>query len=98
VELDVGGRAFFLLTDGFVDQDGGSTGRAYGTRRLERFLSSWEPRDVRPDSRAWQSEFDEYRSDRSQRDDVLCLAFTFSDSIDSDTLNEDPEAQEHLDG
>ena len=98
VELDVGGRAFFLLTDGFVDQDGGSTGRAYGTRRLERFLSSWEPRKVRPDSPAWQSEFDEYRADRSQRDDVLCLAFTFSDSTDSDTLNEDTEAQEHLDG
>jgi len=98
VELDVSTRAFFLFTDGFVDQAGGSTGRAYGTRRLERFLSSWKPKDFRPDSRAWETEFDSYRSNRPQRDDVLCLSFTFEVSTDSDTLNDNTEAQEHVDG
>jgi len=70
------GCAFYLLTDGFVDQAGGLEGRAFGTKRLYSLFSSIEPAQVDTENPAWENIFDEYRGKQNQRDDVLALGFT----------------------
>ena len=74
-ELHTEGRVFSLVTDGFVDQPGGRNGRAYGTTRLTAFLRDVNLTDGDHTSSRWAAEFDDYRGDESQRDDVLALSF-----------------------
>ncbi len=71
-EIETQGRTFFMITDGFVDQSGGTEGKSYGTRRLYQFLSDFDG-----STQAFIEEFDRYRGDSAQRDDVLALAFSF---------------------
>ncbi|HUZ18008.1 MAG TPA: SpoIIE family protein phosphatase [Spirochaetia bacterium] len=73
--LETEGRAFFLVTDGYVDQSGGAEGRAYGTKRLFEHIASCR-RQNESALPMWESEFDSYRGARGQRDDVLALGFT----------------------
>jgi HAMP domain-containing protein len=73
--LEITGRRFFLVTDGYVDQAGGDHGRSYGTRRLYSFF-----RDYDTDrQRDWESEFDRYRGETPQRDDVLAITWKFQE-------------------
>ncbi len=78
-EIETSGRTFFLITDGFVDQSGGAGGRSYGTRRLKEFLSGFDG-----SKEAFIEEFDRYRGENAQRDDVLALAFSFENSVPTD--------------
>ncbi|MCF7927449.1 MAG: HAMP domain-containing protein [Spirochaetales bacterium] len=71
-ELSTAGRTFFLVTDGFVDQSGEGTERAYGTRRLYSFFENYDGSKT-----AFEKEFDDYRGQNIQRDDVLAIAFDF---------------------
>ncbi|MFO8063843.1 MAG: SpoIIE family protein phosphatase [Spirochaetota bacterium] len=70
------GRVFYLLTDGFVDQAGGTKGRAYGTTRLYSMLSEVDHSRLRAEENFWEHEFDSHRGQYAQRDDVLAVAFT----------------------
>lgn len=71
VEIGTADTMFFLVTDGFVDQSGGEEERSYGTRRLYEFIAEF------PDSgKGFEEEFDRYRGDHAQRDDVLVVAFS----------------------
>lgn len=73
VGLSSADRFFFLITDGFVDQSGGEEGRSYGTRRLHGLLSEF------PETgKGFEAEFDGYRGEHAQRDDVLAIAFSLS--------------------
>lgn len=69
------GQAFFLVTDGFVDQAGGKKGRAYGTRRLAELLATCAREELDATRPSWEAEFDAYRGAQAQRDDVLALGF-----------------------
>ncbi len=69
------GQTFFLVTDGYVDQAGGTTGRAYGTRRLTTLFASCLEGPLDALRLDWASEFDAYRGDQAQRDDVLAIGF-----------------------
>ncbi len=73
------GRTFFLCTDGFVDQAGGSEGRAYGTKRLEHLLVSCGNARLGPQCPDWEGVFNEYRGEHPQRDDVLAVGFRLED-------------------
>lgn len=70
------GRRFFLVTDGFVDQAGGDRGRSYGTRRLYSFFRDYDTAQQRD----WESEFDRYRGDFPQRDDILAISWQFEEA------------------
>ena len=75
IEIGTADNMFFLVTDGFVDQSGGEEGRSYGTRRLNEFIAKF------PDSgKGFEEEFDSFRGDHAQRDDVLAVAFFLSRS------------------
>jgi serine phosphatase RsbU (regulator of sigma subunit) len=71
--LDTAGRAFFLITDGFMDQAGGSAGRAYGTKRFFDRVAVDGTGSLGGIS--WEKEFDDYRGPYAQRDDVLVIGF-----------------------
>jgi len=82
--VDASGRAFFLVTDGIVDQDGPEDpdrsdhpggGRSYGTTRLSSLVSACVGGSIDDNCPAWEKEFDRYRSGRPQRDDALAFAF-----------------------
>lgn len=70
------GRRLFLVTDGFVDQAGGDRGRSYGTRRLYSFFRDYDTSK----QHNWEFEFDRYRGDFSQRDDVLAITWKFEEA------------------
>lgn len=69
------GCTFFLVTDGFVDQAGGDEGRAFGTKRLARLLSSCGKEPLGPTCPNWEGAFDSYRGAKPQRDDALAIGF-----------------------
>ena len=85
-EMPLNDRTFFLLTDGFVDQSGGEDGRSYGTRRLYEFLA-----EEGSSPGAFEREFDRYRGEEEQRDDVVAIAFSFEHSV---LRNEDEGTEE----
>lgn len=69
------GRRFFLVTDGFVDQAGGEGGRSYGTSRLYSFFRDY----ATAAHRSWETEFDHYRGQTPQRDDILAITWNFEE-------------------
>ena len=77
MELSTEGRAFFLLTDGWTDQPGGSEARAYGTRRLREFLATLSPERLSRRNDLLATEIERYQDQEPQRDDILGVAFTF---------------------
>ena len=73
--LATDGQAFFLVTDGFIDQAGGEQGRAYGTRRLTSLFASCDGKPLDTLCPGWENEFNSYRGVRAQRDDILAIGF-----------------------
>jgi serine phosphatase RsbU (regulator of sigma subunit) len=67
------GDVIYLLTDGYADQFGGERGRKYGTRQLREFLLTIAP--LKPDEQAVrvQQEYDSWRGDIPQIDDVTVI-------------------------
>lgn len=71
----VPGMAFYLLTDGFVDQVGGDRRRAFGRRRLLRHLLDLQGWSLEEQRRSLLAALDDYQGDEVRRDDVTVLAF-----------------------
>ncbi len=67
--------AFFLVSDGFVDQSGGESGRAFGTKRLFETISDCSDAQLCEDKPGWENRFDRYKGSYETRDDVLALGF-----------------------
>ncbi|HEV7368278.1 SpoIIE family protein phosphatase [Arenibaculum sp.] len=67
------GMAFFLCTDGIVDQVGGAGRRSFGYRRLQQALAASE--GLAMDDRMTRvfADFDAYRSEEAVRDDVTFI-------------------------
>ncbi len=68
-------HAFFLVTDGYVDQAGGAQSRSFGTLRLASMLTACLGKPLGARCPDWEGAFDSYRGSLPQRDD--CLAFGF---------------------
>jgi serine phosphatase RsbU (regulator of sigma subunit) len=72
------GMAFYLATDGFIDQAGGVRGFPFGGSRFTNLLqeTSGQPFDRQQD--ILLQAFKTYKGDYEQRDDVTVVGFSIS--------------------
>lgn len=66
---------FFIFSDGFADQYGGPELRKYSTKRLGQFLHKLSDAPVVIHSALLKEEFDHWKEDEEQTDDVLVISF-----------------------
>lgn len=71
------GDVFAVVTDGFTDQVGGSTGKtSFGYRRLEEILKANFKSSAEEITAAMKSEFAAWQGANAQRDDVTAVVFS----------------------
>jgi serine phosphatase RsbU (regulator of sigma subunit) len=66
---------FYLFSDGFQDQFGGSKGKKYGKNKLLEFLSSIEHLSAEEQSNRIKIELIDWMKNRDQVDDISILGF-----------------------
>ena len=69
------GTSYYLCSDGFLDQAGGSHGFGFGTPRFEALLKVQANRPLAEQMRAFEAALQAYRGKLPQRDDITLLAF-----------------------
>ena len=67
------GDAIYLFSDGFPDQFGGEKMKKYGYPRLKTFLGSLQNMIMHDQLSAVSEEFDRWKGDEEQVDDVLMI-------------------------
>lgn len=67
------GETIYLYTDGFADQFGGPKGKKYKNKRLQEFLKTISPLDLKTQKEKLNSEFENWRGKLDQVDDVLVV-------------------------
>lgn len=67
------GDVVYLFSDGFIDQFGGPKGRKYMRKRFRQLLLDIAPLDMTAQQIRLSNEFDTWRGDEKQVDDVLVL-------------------------
>ncbi len=75
VELDPG-AAFYLTTDGLIDQVGGERRRSFGKRRFAAFVAEQQGRPMAEQALALRDRFATHQGIEARRDDVTVLGFT----------------------
>ena len=72
------GDVFAMVTDGFTDQIGGSTGKtSFGYRRLEEILKANSKASTAEITAAMKHEFAAWQGTNARRDDVTAVVFKF---------------------
>jgi serine phosphatase RsbU (regulator of sigma subunit) len=71
------GDRFYLTTDGFVDQFGGESGKKYMKSRLKKVLLKTTNLNMASQGEYINNEFDEWKSNEEQVDDVLVIGLQF---------------------
>ncbi|HWX32884.1 MAG TPA: SpoIIE family protein phosphatase, partial [Steroidobacteraceae bacterium] len=74
IPLD-GGDAFYLTTDGLIDQIGGSEGRSFGKRRFRELLEHNQGAPMQEQSVFLRQKFNEFLGKEKRRDDITVLGF-----------------------
>jgi serine phosphatase RsbU (regulator of sigma subunit) len=69
------GDAFYLATDGIIDQVGGARRRAFGKKRLVEVLAANSARPMAAQGRAITETLAAYQGAEARRDDVTVLGF-----------------------
>jgi len=69
------GDAFYLTTDGFLDQNGGSKNYAFGRSRFKALVEQYGQMPVAEQKSAFERELASYMNEEPQRDDITVLAF-----------------------
>jgi serine phosphatase RsbU (regulator of sigma subunit) len=69
------GDAFYIYTDGYADQFGGDRNKKYMTRRFRALLEDISNKSMVDQNQRLQSEFDQWRGEQDQVDDVLVIGF-----------------------
>jgi serine phosphatase RsbU (regulator of sigma subunit) len=69
------GAACYLLTDGFLDQNGGVHNFGFGRRRLQQRLLAHRSLSMAAQGAALERDLDQYRAGLPQRDDITLLGF-----------------------
>ena len=70
------GDIFAIVTDGFTDQIGGSTGKtSFGYRRLEEILKANCTGNAEEITAAMRSDFAAWQGTNARRDDVTAIVF-----------------------
>jgi serine phosphatase RsbU (regulator of sigma subunit) len=75
------GDMMYLFTDGFVDQFGGTKGKKYKYKQFRNFLLSISKKSAHVQRTSLMREFDNWKGDNPQIDDVLIWGFRFSNQI-----------------
>jgi PAS domain S-box-containing protein len=70
-----GGDAFYLTTDGLIDQIGGSEGRSFGKRRFRELLEHNRGAPMQEQSEYLRQKFNEFQGKEKRRDDITVLGF-----------------------
>jgi PAS domain S-box-containing protein len=70
-----GGDAFYLTTDGLIDQIGGSEGRSFGKRRFRELLEHNRGAPMQGQSEFLRQKFNEFQGKEKRRDDITVLGF-----------------------
>lgn len=71
------GDCFYLTTDGYVDQNGGTKDYSLGRNRFIECIESQGATPLREQCDSFEKRIDEYRGSQAQRDDITVIAFTF---------------------
>ncbi|MEG6522333.1 SpoIIE family protein phosphatase [Desulfotomaculum sp. 1211_IL3151] len=71
------GTLFYLTTDGFLDQNGGSNANSFGKKRFIEIINGSYQKDLSEQGKVFLNELLNYMGDESQRDDITVMAFTF---------------------
>lgn len=66
---------YYIFSDGFSDQFGGSEGKKYMLGRFRKFLSSICEQDMQEQEMLMKMEFKTWKGDNEQTDDVLLIGF-----------------------
>jgi len=75
-EIDVKkGDCFYIYSDGFADQFGGSDNKKYLTKRFREFLLSISHESMERQEELLREEFESWKADSEQVDDVLVIGF-----------------------
>jgi len=83
IPLD-GADAFYLTTDGLIDQIGGSEGRSFGKRRFRELLEHNQGAPMQEQSVFLRQKFNEFQGKEKRRDDITVLGFVpFGGGIDA---------------
>jgi len=69
------GDAFYLTTDGFVDQVGGPRGRSFGKRRFLNLLKRNRGAPMQKQAESLRRSFKKYQGQQPRRDDLTVLGF-----------------------
>ncbi len=69
------GQRFYLTTDGFIDQIGGSPRRSFGKKRFTDLLMSLEALPMAQQGEAIFSAIETHRGEESRRDDIAVIGF-----------------------
>ena len=68
-------QVYYLTTDGYLDQAGGSKGFGLGNSRFRELLRSHAQLPLSEQAELLRQALDEYRGNHAQRDDITLLAF-----------------------
>jgi serine phosphatase RsbU (regulator of sigma subunit) len=71
------GDCVYLSTDGFADQFGGAKGKKYKQKRLREFLQKHAHHTMKDQEQQLGKEFESWRGNLEQVDDVLVLGFRY---------------------
>lgn len=77
------GTAYYLTTDGLLDQAGGAYGYGFGVRRFVETLAAMADQPMRARQEILLGALREHQGSRSQRDDIAVLGFTIPDRGDA---------------
>jgi serine phosphatase RsbU (regulator of sigma subunit) len=68
-------EAFYLTTDGVIDQIGGPRGRSFGKRRFRNLLKRNQGAPMQKQAESLQRSFKKFQGQQLRRDDITVLGF-----------------------
>ncbi|MBF0589546.1 MAG: transporter substrate-binding domain-containing protein [Magnetococcales bacterium] len=75
VPVEVDGGAFYMATDGLIDQVGGPRRRMFGKRRFKRLLLEVQGQEMAAQKEAIVRAHAAYQGDENRRDDLSAIGF-----------------------
>jgi serine phosphatase RsbU (regulator of sigma subunit) len=76
MEINPGDSAFFC-SDGFPDQFGGPDNRKFSPQRIRAIISENTKAEIETINNAFDQEFEQWKGDNKQTDDVLMIGIKF---------------------
>ncbi len=85
IEL-LGNDSLYIFTDGFTDQFGGVDGHKFLMKRFKKKLLEIHKKPMQEQKRLLEKEFDNWRGEFGQIDDVLIIGFRFMGDADASSI------------